>query len=752
MRRAALAAAACAAVVVPAPATAADVVAKVSAGAGFSLGFAAGPETLTAETTGPVYTLGDGTTHRTTRLLSSRRLSATKTLYTFATDERSRTMRLTVARGHHGVRAAWSAVPADGVDHVVVQLDATRAQHWLGGGEQQSVVDLRGRFDRLKVWNVCGSNAPAPWFLSSAGYGILVDTQSVGGVAFPGAVDGPQYSCEWGTSPCPLASGVDAVQLCERAAQLSYWIFGGSFEEMQRNVTAVVGRPALPSPSEFELLKWRDEVSGAAELLDDVAQLQSRGIPIGWEIVDNPWESCLGSLTFDPTAFPDPAGLVRTLNARGVRLMAWVSPLVDPACGAGSGYRRLVPAGDGLQTIDLTDPSDRAEFERRVTALLALGVAGVKGDRGDEVDLEHVGLSAGPGESLHNAYAVRFAQAVAEAASRAGLAPLPSIFRAGWLGSPSTVTGFWAADQPGDLHGLRSAIRSAATAGLGGYSTWGSDIGGYNSTQLTADVFVRWAQLGAVSPVFEVGGNGPQATFWNFGEPTTSRFRDAATLHYELYPTLYALARAAHATGVPVLRSLAFGYPGDPTAWKRDLELLVGPDLLAAPVDAAGAVVSFPVYLPHGTWVDVFNGRTQTGGRTIARRTTLDDFPLYLRAGAAIGFDLRANDVWSDPWQANELERPGRAGWLYAPAGRTRAAGFAADASRSSVELRVQASESQVLVLGRRRPASVVIDGHRVAARPDLRPVATGWRLQPGSHPGVLLKLKRGSRAVIRWR
>lgn len=728
---------------------AADVVARVGTASGVSLRFVSATATLTAQLGSPVYVLGNKTSHRLTRLRSIRRADASTT-YTFATDETGRTMQLTVSRSGHGVAAAWTVLPADGVDYMVVRLAATRAQHFLGGGERRHAVDLRRRIVRLKVWNACQSNAPAPSFMSSSGYGFAVDSPSVGSVAFPGAANGPEFSCQWGTTPCPVASGVAAIQICERGATLGYRVFGGSFTQLQRDLSAVVGRPTLPPPSEFELIKWRDAVAGSADLLDDVAQLQSRGIPIGWELLDNPWETCLGSMTFSP-AFPDPAGLVQTLAARGVRLMTWISPDVDPRCGADAGYTGLIPDGD-LEAIDLTSPANAAEFERRLRGLLGLGVAGVKGDRGDEVDLEHTGLAAGWGQTLHNSYPVLFERLTAAAAQAAGLRSLPSIFRAGWEGSAPVVSGFWAGDQTGDVHGLRSAIRSAATAGLGGYSTWGSDIGGYISNSLDANVFVRWSQLGAISPVFEVGGDGPQSTFWQFGAATTARFKRSAILHYELFPTLYSLARDAHATGVPIIRALAFEFPNDPRAWTHDLELMVGDDLLAAPVDSDASVVSFPVYLPRGRWIDVFTGASRAGGRTVSRRTTLDDFPLYLRAGAAIPFNLRADDVWTDPWATNELEHAGRAGWLYAPGGSTSVAGFHATARGPDVTLRVIGTKAvQVLVLGRRRPAEVRIGGVHVAARGDLRGRTTGWRLRRGSMPGVLLKLAGGSRVQIRY-
>src|SRR5262249_18064060 len=143
-----------------------------------------------------------------------------------------------------------------------------------------------------------------------------------------------------------------------------------------------------------------------------------------------------------------------------------------------------------------------------------------------------------------------------------------AIFRAATMGSQSVVPGIWAGDQPGEYIGLQRAIRAGLTAGMSGFPTWGSDVGGYSSEGLAGDVFVRWAQLGAVSPVLDVGGRGPNATPWLFGPAAMAALREAAILHYELFPAFYDLLRR----GQPVLRPLGFGYPGDPDAWKADLE------------------------------------------------------------------------------------------------------------------------------------------------------------------------------------
>ncbi len=252
--------------------------------------------------------------------------------------------------------------------------------------------------------------------------------------------------------------------------------------------------------------------------------------------------------------------MIRAVHARGVRFMLWVSPLAT----CPDGYP-APPIGDPAhQVLDLRDPAVVAELQRRIRALVALGVDGVKADRADENDLS----SLDP--TLTNDYPLLFQRAVMGA-----LPPgAAGIFRAATVGSQAVVPGMWAGDQPQEYVGLQRAIVSGETAAMSGFPTWGSDVGGYATPPFDdAELFVRWAQLGAVSPVLEVGGSGPNATPWTLGQAAMDGLRDAAVLHYELFPYLYGLLQARQ----PVLRPLGYGFPADPGSWAATYELLVGP-------------------------------------------------------------------------------------------------------------------------------------------------------------------------------
>jgi alpha-D-xyloside xylohydrolase len=162
--------------------------------------------------------------------------------------------------------------------------------------------------------------------------------------------------------------------------------------------------------------------------------------------------------------------------------------------------------------------------------------------------------------------------------------------------------------------------------------------------------------------------------------------------------------------------------------------LLVGRDLLAAPVTSSTPAPQ--VYLPSGSWVDLFRGETQKGGRTIDRGTPLEEFPLYLRAGATIPFNVRSVSLWKKPWPLDALSMPGRAGWLSAAA---------------DVTLTGAPRETEVLLSRSSPPKHVSVDGKDVPRFPNvaaLRAAATGWVWNASPFPGALVKVVPHGRSV----
>lgn len=709
-----------------------------------------------------VYTDDAGVEHPLTRVVSSR-LTAGAARVTLGAADAAAIAQLTASRAPGRVDVSLMVDPAAGARALRVTLAAPASAHFVGTGERTRFVDLRRTVQPLKVWNDCGSSAPAPFFASTAGFGAFLRTAAVGRIAFPGAVDDTNFACDLSTPSCSVGPPEPAVRICVKSATARLELYSGIALQTVAKYVRRAGRPQAPWLPQFALMKWRDRIDGPQELLDDIAQLRSRDLPVGWVILDNPWESgadtgCFGSLQFDPSRYPDPAGLIARVHALGVRFMLWISPqLKNKGCPPPAGYPNGWLTGDDEYYIrDLTLPDERADFVRRLQALAALGVDGFKADRGDEVDLEKTRLAAGDGVDFQNVYPRLYAQAVADA-----MKPYhrhwASLFRGATAGSPSFAPGFVGEDTTHSWNGLYAAVRMAQTASLAGEATWGSDIGGYLGGTLTPLLFVRWAQFAATTPIFEVGGDDPSATFWQLGPAAVEGFRSAATLHYELVPYLYELVREASVSGVPVLRPLGLGAPADAAAWRSDTEYTVGDALLAAPVVTPKAG---PVYLPAGLWIDYWNGERVQGGRSVARPRPADELPLYVRAGSAFADNFRSPSLWASPWRPDDLARAGRQGWVVAPASgatattRSGATTLRATVSpRGDVRITLRAAEpsQQLRVHVPQRICSVdgLTHAKSLAA---LRSSPGGWLRDPTRRNTVVLKAHVARSAILELR
>ncbi len=764
----------------------------------FRLGFLQHNKQLLAQSTGDTagpggrmaYQIADGSTHRLTDVVRSEK-GRDATTYVVGTDEADRTARVTVRTTPRGLRVEWRFEPATGVTQVYESLTGNDAEHFLGGGANSIFTDLRHRVIINKAYftgsgplNRCNKTGlPSPFFFSSQGYGVFPETDVIGRIAFPNAVDDPPH-CATTPPPCPVQLGQpDRTQLCFKAARLDYEVYAGGPSQVVRAYSAKAGLPTLPPVRQFALTHWRDTVADQATVVDDVKQMVSRGIPMSTEWIDNPWETstklpeegqnsryaCNGTLTFDTKQFPDPKKMIEDLKAMGVHLGLWLSPHVKEKAGERPCPVTDYPPGSFIQTsrtadprqLDLTNPATLAHFKAKLEKLFSLGIDMVKGDRGEEFELEDATFHAGSGVDLMNTNSVRYAQATAEMLRKVHGDKYTMLWRGGYTGLPSIVNGVWGGDPQANFDGLRLSVRKGLTTWLTGHPVWGTDTGGFNggpSGYPSPTLFTRWSQFSAVSPVFEVGGAGRNATPWKYDDKTVQRFKDNVLLHYALFPYLYGLAQHSARTGEPITRPMGYDYPADEQAWTADQHMMIGKDLLAVPVSAdrnesdaaAGKPTPVEVYLPAGRWIDLHTGASIEGGKRFVRESTLDDFPLYLRAGAAIGFNQRVEGVWPQEWGTNDLDRMDRSGWLYAPGDgptyTTSPTGgtLFAHGGRKTITLAVTGApaETQVMVTAG-KPARVLIDGRPVAETTGpLAGKATGWTMKPGPFGGILLKLK----------
>jgi alpha-glucosidase len=182
-----------------------------------------------------------------------------------------------------------------------------------------------------------------------------------------------------------------------------------------------------------------------------------------------------------------------------------------------------------------------------------------------------------------------------------------------------------------------------ATAANVGYAYWSHDIGGHMPGAVEPELYTRWVQFGAFSPILRTHTTKNPETerrIWAYPEPYSSILRSTFQLRYALEPYLYTEARRTYDTGVAFLRPLYYESPEEAAAYDSKGEYLFGEQMLAAPVtvpsDKTSALATESVWLPIGAWFEAPTGKYLVGPTTVNRSFSIDQIPIYVHPGAIV--------------------------------------------------------------------------------------------------------------------
>lgn len=189
--------------------------------------------------------------------------------------------------------------------------------------------------------------------------------------------------------------------------------------------------------------------------------------------------------------------------------------------------------------------------------------------------------------------------------------------RGGVLGSHKYVHAFWLGDQltTWDRYdGLHSTVVGLITSGLSGALVNHSDIGGLTNIRIplvaniqrTKELFLRWTQLNAFTPIFRTHeGLRPQVAHqFDSDEETLMEFSRYSKIFASLYPYRQRLVEETQ-QGIPMVRGMFMEYPHIEAAWQIDDQFMLGDELIVAPI-LKPSETGRMVFLPQGCWVDVF--------------------------------------------------------------------------------------------------------------------------------------------------
>ncbi len=556
-----------------------------------------------------------------------------------------------------------------GVNRATAAFRCQPDEHFLGFGAQTADVDHRGQTVPIWVseqgigkvdtddppgdWFFRGtrhsSYFPVPFFLSSRNYGVRADTTRRSVFAM--------------CSETPDAWRVEAWE-----GTLSFHLFyGASPLEVIARKSDLEGRAPVPPP--FTFAPWNDAIQGSASVRQVAQVLRQNHIPSsviwtedwagGAQAGDN--YSLTYQWSVDRTLYPDVEQLASELHASGFKFLAYFNTFVESDAAH---YQAAVDGGfvihrpdgspylfDGARftqtsLLDLTNPAAGDFLAGYLNSALDLGFDGWMADYGEWLPVDAKLASGEDAQAMHDQYPLLWQKLNDRVlgARTDGLDRLVFV-RSGHNGSqPVGHQVVWGGDQSTEFapdDGLPTVVPIGLGLGVAGLPYYGSDIAGYqtapNHPTSTKELFFRWTELGALSPIMRTHHGVQPALEWSFQRDaeTLAHYKRWATFHARLFPYLEAAATDASLTGAPLMRAVALGFPADEKTWGLKDQFLLGPAILVAPVLTGGAV-SRTVYLPAGHWIPLLGGAPIDGPVSVDVDAPVTELPLFVRSGTVL--------------------------------------------------------------------------------------------------------------------
>ena len=588
-------------------------------------------------------------------------------------DPTGRTLTVRIgAQGENAVRVRVHAVPSDGVAMIGDSFTASATDGFFGFGGRHDRLDQRGRvlssFVNQENFDTSGAgagtpadqlnqtpNGPAAAYYPQAmfwttHYGFLLAQPEL--ARFKMAVDRD-----------------DAWNVTASTSHLDYVVAPGGPKRSTRTLTALTGRHSLPPTWALGTMMDRLVKNGAETFADyqknlkaDIRNIDKYHLPLtayrieGWGFPDGGVNHGLALHTW--VHAKQQAAMIRKLRARGIHPLAYLRPWISPGSAPakkgyvathadGTPYYVTGSGGMRFGLVDFTKPAAVRWWQQQVKDVLDLGFDGFMQDYGEQVLFDMHFADGTTGVTRHNDYLTLYAKATMQEVrryERAHPKRHPWFFtRAGYTGLPGT-TAYEFSNFPGDettdwgrASGLASLTTDMLNRAVGGAYGYATDIGGYfdyTSPPTTKELFIRWAEWAALSPVFRLHGSGHSGTHtpWSYDAQTVRVYKQLSRLHLRARSLIARLWKRADRTGAPPTRPLWWQYPNDPNGWQQDQEWLLGTNLLVAPVVEEGAT-SREVYLPQGCWQLHGQGDDLAGQNTITVDAGLATLPWFTRCG-----------------------------------------------------------------------------------------------------------------------
>ncbi|GAO41608.1 glycoside hydrolase family 31 protein [Flavihumibacter petaseus] len=532
-----------------------------------------------------------------------------------------------------------------------------------GGGER--AIDLNRRGYRLPLYNepsygyqegAVALNYSVPVFFSSRGYAVFFDNPS------RGYADLGKSDSSW-------------MEVSFTGGELNvYLITGATLDEQLRHFTELTGRQPLPPRWTFGNFMSRFGYTSQEQVLDILERTQAARIPTDAVIFDLFWfgdkiQGTLGNFDWiNRQHWPDPKGMMDSLANRKIKTILISEPfflegtkyypeslpfLAVDNNGKPYTLQDLYFGKGGL--LDLFRNDAQSWFWKLYDKQIRLGVDGWWGDLGEPekhpADMFHKISIGGKTTSVsadvvHNIYGHTWSKFLAGYYLKNY--PGQRLFylnRSGFAGTPRYGIFPWTGDVSRSWSGLRAQLSLLQGMSISGVPYIHSDAGGFAGGDGDAELYLRWLQFAAFTPVFRphgtmVGNIDPGAASYP-SEPVEwpDSIRDAARriiqIRYDLLPYNYSLAFDQTTIGKPLIRPMNYYSFADSNLQRSTDQYMWGDQLLVAPIVEKGATTR-KLWLPEGDWFSFWTNRRIPGGASLDEPVQWDRIPVFVKAGSFI--------------------------------------------------------------------------------------------------------------------
>ena len=438
----------------------------------------------------------------------------------------------------------------------------------------------------------------------------------------------------------------------EDSEDLYFFGYGHGYLECLQDFTAVAGD--VPMVPRWALGNWwsRYEDYSGDELRALMERFRDEDLPLSvcvidmdWHVTDNEYHGGWTGWSWNRDLFPDPEGFVDWLHDTGLKTTLNLHPAegVYPHEDCYEALAEHVGVDPASETPISFDASDsrflRGYFEHVIDPL----------EDEDGIDFWWIDWQqweeSPEMDGLDPLWALNHLHALDR--TRNGRRPF-ILSRWGGLGGHRYPVGF-SGDAYISWDSLAFQPYLTSTGSNVDFGWWSHDIGGHFGGTGTptgfGELYTRWAQFGAFSPInrFHTGNiDYIDKRPWTFEPTVREALGDAMRRRHELIPYLYTMAWHNHDRGVPLVRPMYYHHPDTELAYHVPQQYYFGSELVVAPHvrerEDDTNLARQTVWLPDGQWFDFESGDPYDGGLQ-ACYGDLTDTPVFAKAGAIVPLD-----------------------------------------------------------------------------------------------------------------